>query len=235
MDFSGFEKLSLLDYDTHLTATLFYAGCDFRCPFCHNSSLVIHPERAPKIPFEEIYSYLKKRAGILEAVCFSGGEPTMMPDLEEKIRAVKDLGYLIKLDSNGSRPEVLRHLIDEGLLDYVAMDIKNSPEKYALTAGMGNFPLSKVKESVSLLLEGKVDFEFRTTAIEEYHTLHDFEEIGAWIKGAKRYFIQRYIDSENCIAHGLHMLPQEKALEAKALLEKYVGEVSLRGYDLSER
>lgn len=232
MDFSGFEKLSLLDYDKHLTATLFVAGCDFRCPFCHNSSLVIHPERAPRIPFEDIYSYLKKRVGVLEAVCITGGEPTMMPDLEEKIRAIKELGYLIKLDSNGSRPEVLAHLIDTGLLNYVAMDIKNSKEKYALTAGMGRFPLSKIEESVSLLLQKKVDFEFRTTAIEEYHDLEDFKKIGEWIEGAPRYFIQRYIDNENCIAHGLHMFPKEKALEARALLKKDIGFVALRGYDL---
>lgn len=231
MDFSGWEKLSLLDFDEHITTTLFMAGCDFRCPFCHNSSLVLSPDKAPKIPWQEIMDYLSKRKGVLDAVCVSGGEPTMMNDLEEKIRDIKSLGYEVKLDSNGSRPEVLKKLLDKKLIDYVAMDIKNSKEKYAMTAGV-LLDVHKIEESIEILKSSQISFEFRTTAILEYHTLRDFEEIGEWLKGAPKYFIQRYIDNDNCIRHGLHELPKEKALEAKALLEKYIGFVDLRGYSV---
>lgn len=231
MDFSGWEKLSLLDYDEHITTTLFMAGCDFRCPFCHNSSLVLEPNKAPKIPWEEIMEYLAKRKGVLDAVCISGGEPTMMHDLEDKIKDIKSLGYQVKLDSNGSRPEVLKRLIDKKLVDYVAMDIKNSKEKYAMTAGV-LLDISKIDQSIDILKSSQIPFEFRTTAILEYHNLHDFEKIGSWLKGAPKYFIQRYIDNDNCIRHGLHELPKEKALEAKALLEKNIGFVALRGYSL---
>ena len=231
MDFSGWEKLSLLDFDEHISTTLFVAGCDFRCPFCHNSSLVLAPGKAPKIPWQEIMDYLSKRKGVLDAVCISGGEPTMMEDLKEKTRDIKALGYEVKLDTNGSRPEVLQDLLDNKLIDYVAMDIKNSKEKYAMTSGV-LLELSKVEKSIDILKSSQIPFEFRTTAILEYHSLRDFEEIGQWIKGAPKYFIQRYIDNENCIRHGLHELPKEKALEAKALLEKNIGLVELRGYSV---
>ncbi len=231
MDFSGWEKLSLLDFDEHISTTLFVAGCDFRCPFCHNSSLVLAPGKAPRIPWQEIMNYLSKRKGVLDAVCISGGEPTMMEDLKEKIGDIKSLGYEVKLDTNGSRPEVLQDLLDKKLIDYVAMDIKNSKEKYAMTSGV-LLELSKVEKSIDILKSSQIPFEFRTTAILEYHSLRDFEEIGKWIKGAPKYFIQRYIDNENCIRHGLHELPKEKALEAKAILEKNIGFVDLRGYSV---
>ena len=130
MDFSGWEKMSLVDYDDNLTTTLFTAGCNFRCPFCHNSDLVLHPEKTFRIPWEEIKAYLVKRKGMLDAVCITGGEPTMMPDLLDKMREIKALGYKIKLDSNGTRPDILKKAYEEGLVDYIAMDIKNSPEKY---------------------------------------------------------------------------------------------------------
>jgi pyruvate formate lyase activating enzyme len=231
MDFSGWEKLSLVDYDDNLTTTVFMAGCNFRCPFCHNSSLVLDPAHAPTIPWSEIMDYLKKRHGVLDAVCVTGGEPTLMPDLEDKLRDIKSLGYKVKLDSNGSHPVILKKVVSEGLVDYVAMDIKNSLVKYPMTIGTTAVNLDDVKESVDFLIHGQVGYEFRTTAIEEYHSMKDFEAIGAWLEGAKRYYIQRYIDSDNCISHGLHMLSKEKALEAKAIMEKYVVLASLRGYD----
>ena len=230
MDFSGFERLSLLDFDDHISCTLFFAGCNFRCPFCHNSSLVLDPSKAKKIPWAEIKEYLKKRQGILDAVCVSGGEPTLMPDLADKLQEIKNLGYLVKLDTNGSRPDVLKELVSLDLLDYVAMDIKNSMPKYAMTMGTNTISLDAITESIRFLNSSAIDHEFRTTAINEYHSLKDFEDIGVMIKGAKRYFIQRYIDNENCIKHGLHELPIEKALEAKALMEEYVPYVALRGY-----
>lgn len=154
-----------------------------------------------------------------------------MPDLLDKLAQIKALGYIIKLDSNGSRPEVLRIAVDQGLVDYVAMDIKNSKEKYALTIGTTNFKMEDIEESVNFLIHGRIPYEFRTTSILEYHNQHDFEEIGAWLSGAQKYYIQRYIDSENCISHGLHMIPKEQALAYKAILEKYITHVDLRGYD----
>jgi pyruvate formate lyase activating enzyme len=231
MDFSGWEKLSLLDYDDHMSTTLFTAGCDFRCPFCHNSSLVLNPAEAPKIAWSEIVEYLKKRKNVLDAVVVTGGEPTLMPDLLDKLREIKAIGYPIKLDSNGSHPEVLRKAVAENLIDYIAMDIKNSPKKYAMTIGTTAFDMGKINESIAFLIGGKVPFEFRTTTIREYHNEEDFTEIAAWVKGAKRYFIQRYIDNENCIAHGLHMVEKEEALKFKAILEKSIDHVALRGYD----
>ncbi len=220
-----------MDFDDNITTTLFMAGCSFRCPFCQNSSLVLHPETAPKIPWSEIMDYLEKRKSVLDAVCVTGGEPTLMPDLAEKLADIKSLGYKIKLDSNGSRPEIIRVLVNQGLVDYVAMDIKNSPEKYAMTTGCNSLNMDDIMETTHYLIDNHIPHEFRTTTIAEYHNEHDFEEIGKWLNGAQRYFIQRYVDSEHCIAHGLHMVSKEKALEFKAILEKYISHVDLRGYD----
>lgn len=230
MDFSGFEKLSLVDYDDNLTATLFMAGCPFRCPFCHNSELVLHPERAATIPWTEIVGYLTKRQGVLDAVCVSGGEPTLMPDLEEKIREIKSLGYKVKLDSNGFRPEVLKRLVDENLLDYIAMDIKNSKLKYALTCGTA-VDMDAIEESVRFIMSSGVPYEFRTTCMEEFHDVNDFLQIADWIKGASRYFLQRYIDSASCIQHNFHAIPKEKAQEYLEMIKHSIPSAALRGYD----
>ena len=230
MEFSGLEKLSLVDYDDNLTATLFMAGCPFRCPFCHNAPLVLHPERAEKIPFDEILDYLNKRKGVLDAVCISGGEPTLMPDLEEKIRAIKELGYLIKLDSNGCNPNVLKHLVSEGLLDYIAMDIKNSKSKYFVTAG-ARVDMDAIEESVRFIMSCGVKYEFRTTMMTEFHDEADMEAIGRWIAGAQRYFLQRYIDSENTIRRNFHEIPLERAKKFIEIIKTYVPNVGLRGYD----
>ncbi len=230
MDFSGLEKLSLVDYDDNLTATLFMAGCPFRCPFCHNGDLVLHPERAEKIPFETIMDYLDKRKGVLDAVCISGGEPTLMPDLEEKIRAIRELGYLIKLDTNGCNPNVVADLISKGLLDYVAMDIKNSKSKYHVTAGT-KVDMDAIGASVTLLMTSGIGYEFRTTCMEEFHMPEDFRAIGEWIQGANRYFIQRYVDSEYCIRHSFHEIPLQKAKECLQIIKAYVPHAGLRGYD----
>ena len=231
MDFSGWEKLSLLDYDNRISCTLFTAGCNFRCPFCHNGPLVLDPSKAPKIPWDDIMEYLKKRKNVLDAVCVSGGEPTLMPDLLDKLSDIKSLGYLIKLDTNGTRPEVVEIAAHQGLVDYVAMDIKDSFEKYPAITGTLNLDLDAIQKTIHFLMSGEVDYEFRTTLIAEYHTEKDMEEIGSYLQGAKRHFLQRYIDNQDCIAHGLHMVPYQKALVFQAILQKYITEVSLRGYD----
>lgn len=230
MDFVGMEKLSLVDFDDNLTATLFMAGCPFRCPFCHNGDLVLHPEKTEPIPFEEVLAYLKKRQGVLDAVCITGGEPTLMPDLEDKIRAIRDLGYKIKLDSNGFQPHVLENLIGKGLLDYVAMDIKNCPEKYDLTIGT-HVDLDLIERSIRLLMNSGIGYEFRTTTIEEFHSEEDIEKLARWIQGASRYFLQKYIDSENCIQHYFHAISPQKADRYLQIVRKYVPNAQLRGFD----
>jgi len=232
MDFTGLEKLSLLDFDDNITATLFCAGCNMRCPFCHNSSLVLNPLKAPKIPWSEIMAFLEKRRNVLDAVCVSGGEVTLMPDLLDKLADIKSLGYKIKLDTNGSRPEVLRTAVEQGLVDYVAMDIKNSLEKYPLTTGVENINVEAIQESIDFLMRTNlVNYEFRTTIIEEFHTDEDMIKIASLVGGAKHFYLQQYIDREDCIAHGFHPVDKEKALRWKAILSKEIEEVSLRGYE----
>lgn len=231
MNIHGFAKTTLLDYPKHVAATVFFGGCNFRCPFCHNNDLVLHPGQVPEIPEEEVLSYLKKRIGILEGVCITGGEPTLQPDLEAFIRKIKAMGYLVKLDTNGYRPEILRHLLKEHLLDYVAMDIKNSREKYEMTVAHPGLEISKIEESVQLLLTGTVPFEFRTTVVKQLHTLEDMKAIGEWIKGASAYYLQNYKDSPNIISPGFSSCSKEELLEMRTLLKEYIPVVEVRGVD----
>lgn len=201
MNISGLQKLTLLDFPGRLAATVFLGGCNFRCPFCHNASLVLVPAECENISEEELFEFLKQRKGKLSGVCITGGEPTLYPTLKSFIIKIKEMGYAVKLDTNGTNPELLSELIEEGLLDYVAMDIKNSPEKYSLTAGT-TVDVEKIKESVALLLAGKIDYEFRTTVVKELHTKEDFARISEWISGAKRYFLQTFKDSGDLIGSG---------------------------------
>lgn len=231
MEFNGWEKLSLVDFDKNLTTTIFTSGCPFRCPYCHNADLVYKNKDLQVIPWEEIIAYLKKRQGILEAVCISGGEPTLGDDLLLKMAEIKSLGYKIKLDSNGFRPAVLKEAVSKGLVDYVAMDIKNSLSSYPRTIGVSRFDIGPVKESIDFLLTDVIDYEFRTTILEEFHSMEDMLAIGELIKGAKRYFLQRYIDSENCIEHGFHAVSIEKAKAYRDTLAPCVEFISLRGYE----
>ncbi len=232
MDFSGWEKLSLVDFDGRVATTLFTAGCPFRCPFCHNKALVIHPELAPTIPWEEIVSYLKKRQGMLEGVAITGGEPTLMNDLEQKIAEIKSLGYLVKLDSNGCHPKILKKLIDAKLIDYVAMDIKNCPERYGETIGLPNYDLTPIKESIEILMTSGIDYEFRTTVVKEFHDDASMEKLVSWIAGAKRYFLQRFVASEHCIEEGLHPIQKEDAERFLEIAKKKIPQAALRDYDI---
>ena len=209
-----------------VACTVFTEGCDFRCPFCHNASLVTH--FGAGLSVDEFFSFLKKRQGMLDGVCISGGEPLLQPDIEDFIRRIRALGYAVKLDTNGARPDRLAALIDAGLLDYVAMDIKNSPSKYAETAGLGAMP-SGVPESVALLLSGIVPYEFRTTVVEELHEPSDFSAIGEWIKGAERYFLQKFTDSGDLVGEGLSAPSDEKLRACLAAVAPYVPSASLRG------
>ena len=228
MDFVGIDKFSLLDYDERVSVVLFAPTCNYRCPFCHNGQSVLgnnHP-----IPFDEILDFLKTRVGLIDAVVVSGGEPTLMPDLSEKIEKIKELGFEIKLDSNGTNPAVIRELLRKNLINYIAMDIKNSEEKYAETVGVTNPLMDKIKESISLIMNCGIDYEFRTTLVSEYHTKESIEKMGELIKGAKKLFLQKFVDREGCIKKGLHPVEEVWASSYKDILAKFVDKVELRGY-----
>lgn len=228
----GFQTLTLLDYPGYTAAAIFLGGCNFRCPFCQNAGLVLHPETEPTIPTEEVLAFLKKRKRVLDGVCITGGEPTLEPELPELIAAIKDMGYLVKLDSNGSRPDILKSLCQQGLLDYVAMDIKSSPSGYGKSAGLIRPDLDSIRESVRFLMEGTVDYEFRTTVARELHDPEEFEEIGNWLFGCRRYYLQAYRDSDHILKPGCFSSYTRAELEGFAdLLRKKIPLVDIRGID----
>lgn len=200
MILSGLQKLTLLDFPGRIAATVFTRGCNMRCPFCHNASLVVGG--ADIIPEEEFFAFLESRRGRLGGVCVSGGEPTLQADLPRFIEKIKAMDFEVKLDTNGTNPEMLSSLIDGGLLDYVAMDIKSSPEGYARVSGVSP-DMEKIKRSIELLLSDKIDYEFRTTVAKPLFSTGDFVEIGKLIKGAKRYYLQGFLDSGDLIGEGL--------------------------------
>lgn len=227
MKISGLQKLSLVDFDGHMSATIFTSGCNFACPFCHNSRLVNNIEE--EINTQEILDFLIKRKNMLDSVCISGGEPTLNPDLPEFIKKIKEIGYIVKLDTNGTNPDMIKYLYTNKLIDYVAMDIKNSYNKYPLTAGK-NLNIDNVKTSINYIMNCGIDYEFRTTLIAEHHTIDDIHDIAKMIKHAKRYFLQKFEDSGECLTNGLHAVNKEDAIQYKELLEKKISKVSLRGY-----
>ena len=224
----GLDKMSLLDYEDKISAVLFYKACNFRCPFCHNGLTVL--EANDEFLFEAVLEYLKSRVGLLDAVVFTGGEPTLEPHLKEHIKQVKELGFLIKLDTNGTNPNILKDLIDSKLVDYVAMDIKNSEDKYPLTVGTKIVDMGAIKESISILMTSGVPYEFRTTLVDEFHKLEDMEKMGELIKGAPILYLQKFVEREGCIQKGLHEVSEEKANKFKDILLNYVKDVELRGY-----
>lgn len=229
MNIQGFQKLTLLDYPGKMACTVFTAGCNLRCPFCHNARLVIDPEKETEFTVDEILAYLKKRSGILDGVAITGGEPLLQPDIDVFIEKVKKLGYPVKLDTNGTFPEKLKELVNRGLIDYVAMDIKNSPAIYSETVGVSGFDLQKIKESISFLLEGRVDYEFRTTVVRELHSVFEIDGIGKMIKGAKRHYIQAFRDSGELIGFDLNPVPKDEMEQMKNVMLKYVDSCEIRG------
>ena len=231
MQIHGFAKTTLLDYPKHVASTIFTGECNFRCPFCHNGDLVLNPSSLPEISESQILSFLERRKNILDGVCITGGEPTLQKDLPDFIKKIKDLGLLVKLDTNGYRPDVLEHLISENLLDYVAMDIKNSPEKYAMTCGVVNFDLNRISSSINLLINGPIPFEFRTTVANPLHDEKDFEAIGSWVKGATAYYIQSYKESEYVISKEFSPYTIDTLNHFKNIILQYVPVVELRGVD----
>lgn len=229
MNFSGFQRLTLLDYPGKVACTLFTSGCNLRCPFCHNASLVTHIDNTNIYKEEEILSYLKKRQGILEGVCISGGEPLLHAEIEDFICKVKRLGYSVKLDTNGFFPDKLISLVNKGLIDYVAVDFKNCYEKYALTAGVENLDIAPFKKTVEFLLSGAIDYEFRTTVVDGLHQTQDIVNIAKTIFGAPRYFLQSFVDSGDLIASGFCAISPENMKKMADLARSFVPNTEIRG------
>ena len=226
---SGLQKLTLLDYPGKIACTVFTGGCDMRCPYCHNALLVRNPELFPHIPEEEFFEFLDKRKGILQGVCITGGEPTIHKDLREFILKIREKGFKVKLDTNGNHPKVLKSLVDEGIIDYVAMDVKNSPDKYAQTIGVPCFRVETIEESIAYLLEKKVDFEFRTTVVRELHTENDIEEIAQWIEGTDKYYLQGFVDSGDLLCEGYSGYDKDEMENLLKIAKKYIKTAELRG------
>ena len=226
MDIQGLQKLTLLDYPGHVACTVFLGGCDLRCPFCHNAELI---GAAPALMGEEeLLAFLKKRQGILEGVAFTGGEPLLRPGLPALLRRVRALGYPVKLDTNGTGPKMLGDLLNAGLLDYVAMDIKNSPSLYAKTCG-GRDVLEAVKESAGLLLKGTADYEFRTTVCAPLHTPESMADIGQWLQGARRYFLQPFENPGALVGSGVTALQDTELDRLREAVLPYIPNTQIRG------
>ncbi len=227
----GLNKTTLLDYPGHVASTVFLGGCNFRCPFCQNGDLVLKPEGQPAIEKEAVMAFLRKRKGVLTGVCITGGEPTIERGLEELIEEIKDIGYLVKLDTNGYCPEVIRKLTEKGLVDYIAMDIKNDLKKYGETVGIQGIDAGRIMDSIRWIINGKTDYEFRTTVVKELHGREDMSAIGKAIKGAKAYFLQGYQESGGVIAPGFHAYGKEEMEELAEWVKPFVPNVQLRGVE----
>lgn len=225
MDISGLQKTTLLDFPGKVACTVFLSGCNLRCPFCHNASLVVRPGPA-LMGDEEFFAFLKKRSGILDGVCITGGEPTLRPELPEFIEKIRALGFPVKLDTNGTNPQMLSQLMDK--LDYVAMDIKASPSCYMEICGNMDV-LDRVRESAALLMNGTVDYEFRTTCVHPYHDPGAMKQIGQWLSGAKRYYLQKYVDSGDLVGTGVSELTKEKMDALQQAVLPYIPNTHLRG------
>ena len=230
MKIHGLQKMTLLDFPGRVACTVFLGGCDMRCPFCHNAEL-IDGSAPPVMEEKELLAFLEKRKGLLDGVAFTGGEPLLREDLDGLFERIQALGYPIKLDTNGTHPDRLARLIDRGLVQYAAMDVKNAPERYAETVGVPGFDLTPVRESVSLLLQGKIPYEFRTTVVAEFHDGDSIRGIGEWIRGAERYVLQKFTDRDSVPFAGLHAPADEELRSWVKIAAPFVREAGLRGVD----
>ena len=228
MNIAGLQKMTLLDFPGRIACTVFLPGCNLRCPFCHNASLVLPQREKDVITEEALLDFLKLRKKKLDGVCVTGGEPTLYIDLPDLLKKIKDLGFQVKLDTNGTNPKMLGQILKDGLCDYVAMDIKNSPDKYAATCG-GVDVLDAVKESVSILMKSSTEYEFRTTVMHPYHDPEDFVKIGQWLQGAKQYFIQCFVDSGDLLSQECTVLTETQVKALKDAVQTYIPNTQLRG------
>lgn len=225
----GLQKLTLLDFPGHTACTVFTGACNWRCPFCHNASLVLEPDGQPVIAEEEFFSFLESRRGLLDGVAVTGGEPTLQRDLPEFLRRVRSLGFSVKLDTNGTDPAMLRRILEEGLADYVAMDIKACRERYSVVTGVSNCRLEAVEESADMLLHGATDFEFRTTVVRELHSDADFRRIGQWLEGDEKYFLQAFKDSGDLLSSGMSGCTIEEMERFRKTVLPWIPGAALRG------
>lgn len=228
MNIAGLQKMTLLDFPERIACTVFLPGCNLRCPFCHNASLVLPEREKDSISENELFEFLSSRRKKLDGVCVTGGEPTLYIDLPDLLARIKDLGFQVKLDTNGTDPKMLEQIVKDGLCDYVAMDIKNSPEKYTATCG-GIDVLEQVKESVAFLMQDPVEHEFRTTVMHPFHTPDDLRAIGQWLKGTKHYFIQNFVDSGDLLSSGNEPLSEQEMKELLMAVQAYIPSAKLRG------
>ena len=227
---AGLQKLTLLDYPGHMACTVFTGGCNLRCPFCHNASLVLPEKLGGFMDEEEFFAFLRKRQGILEGVAITGGEPLLQKDMPDFLRRIRELGYKIKLDTNGCYPEKLMEIVSAGLVDRVAVDIKNSPELYGSTVGIPGFDVKAVEKSKDFLLEGSVEYEFRTTAVKGLHTAESIAEAARWIAGAREYYLQQFKNSGELIdGAGLGSFTEDEMNTLLKAAAEFVPAVQLRG------
>ena len=231
MKICGFNKTTLLDYPGRVACTIFLGGCNFRCPFCQNGALVVEPDTQPEYSQEEILAFLKKRKGILDGVCISGGEPTLAPELPEFLGRIRELGYDVKLDTNGSRPSVVKNLAAAGLINKVAMDIKACPSNYHVLTGV-HADMDGIRETAGWLLDGHLDYEFRTTVVRELHSEKDFQEISRWLSGAKAYYLQAYRDSDGVLMPGFSACSEKEMKNYRDILSQTIPVVEIRGMEL---
>lgn len=231
MEIYGLQKTTLVDFPGHVATTLFTCGCNFRCPYCHNSDLIQSLEKTIPYTHEEIFSHLKKRKDVLEGVVISGGEPTLHNDLPDFLSKIKDMGYLVKLDTNGTNPTMLKELTAANLVDYIAMDIKHSRVKYPSAAGISAVNMDAILTSVDFLKENTVDYEFRSTLCVELHRETDITAIGLWLANAKAYYLQPYKESPQVLCPGFHPHSKEKLQDFVTLLSAFIEKVEIRGLD----
>ena len=230
MKIQAIQKLTLLDFPGRVACTVFTVGCNLRCPFCHNASLVRSSEDC-ELSEEEFFSFLSKRKGILSGVAITGGEPTLQPGLDSFIEKICEMGFKVKLDSNGYRPEILEKLLSSGNISYIAMDIKSSPENYGRAAGVENIDLDKINESIGIIKNSGVPFEFRTTAVKGIHTAGDFLSIGKWLGNVPNYFIQRFVDSGDVLEDGYQAFSKEEMTSLLVMARVHIPNARLRGVD----
>ncbi len=227
----GLQKLTLLDYPGHTACTVFTGSCPWRCPFCHNASLVLDPTSQPTIPEEEFFSFLARRKGLLDGVAVTGGEPTLQKDLPAFLEKIRSLGFAVKLDTNGTNAAMLREILENGLADYVAMDIKAGRSNYCAATGTLRPGLETVEESASLLMNGSTDFEFRTTVVRGLHSEEDFRDIAAWLAGDEKYFLQCFKDSGDIISGGCDAFTREETEEFRQIVLPAIPNTEIRGMD----
>ena len=232
MVISGLQKLTLLDFPGHTACTVFTPGCNWRCPFCHNAALVLRPKGQPELDMEAFFAFLQKRRGLLDGVAVTGGEPTLHADLPDFLRRVRDAGFQVKLDTNGTNPRMLRSILREGLADYVAMDIKAGRENYPAVTGTLRPGLPAVEESAALLMEGDLPFEFRTTVVKELHSAEDFQDIAVWLRGEEPYFLQGFKDSGDNISDGYSACSPQEMEAFRTILTPFIPRTEIRGMDL---